>query len=312
MMIPTMAMFLVIPISAKAQQKLFGPDKKVETPEIPSEVKQLKSKLNWISIILAACGFLLLCFTDKITQKQPLILIIKMVVIIFISSINDILEHITSKKMKLDENHVDFIEITSRLNMLVDQMALLMGVRPKKVKIWNEPEFIDTAMAAVNIKKELLVTPTAMKALNDAELNFILAHELAHLKEKHIETILLSGCMILCIFMPLSGAIGLFNHNTQLLFFCIPAAITLMFAAVIILHFYKKRRELIADQTALEITRNFPAAESALRKLAQHSPQPYLHEYDTVSTHPALSKRINRLKQIAKEIGCFSEDMNLK
>jgi Zn-dependent protease with chaperone function len=58
---------------------------------------------------------------------------------------------------------------------------------------------------------------------------------------------------------------------------------------------------------ALEVTRNLDGIVSALTKLAQHSPMPYLVEVEDLSTHPALSHRIERLRQIAKELGIADE-----
>jgi Zn-dependent protease with chaperone function len=58
---------------------------------------------------------------------------------------------------------------------------------------------------------------------------------------------------------------------------------------------------------ALEVTRNLDGIVSALTKLAQHSPMPYLAQVEDLSTHPALSHRIERLRQIAKELGIADE-----
>jgi Zn-dependent protease with chaperone function len=68
-----------------------------------------------------------------------------------------------------------------------------------------------------------------------------------------------------------------------------------------------RRQEFEADRMALEVTRNLDGIVSALTKLVQHSPMPYLAQVEDLSTHPALSHRIERLRQIAKELGIADE-----
>jgi Zn-dependent protease with chaperone function len=65
-----------------------------------------------------------------------------------------------------------------------------------------------------------------------------------------------------------------------------------------------KLAELQADRIALDFTRNYSAAESALTNMVKHSQIPEFHEMD-LSSHPRVSKRLRILRQIADE-KCYS------
>jgi len=193
-----------------------------------------------------------------------------------------------------------------------------MGIdNPPKVMVDESPDGCEYAFAFV-FPSAVVVSRKLLKVLTPEELRCALAHELAHLKLRYLSLWLplLTLCGALFLVFPIILTISvLLPMRDRWLPGIDPVLIAIgvlvttfpLFLLFFVERWILRRKEYKADRTALEVTRNLGGIVSALTKLAQHSPMPYLAEVEDLSTHPALSHRIERLRQIAKELGIADE-----
>jgi heat shock protein HtpX len=203
------------------------------------------------------------------------------------------------------------------LQQQVSALAAQMGIgNPPKVMVDESPDGCEYAFAFV-FPSAVVVSRKLLEVLTPEEIRCALAHELAHLKLRHLSRWfpLLFLCVALFSLSPLTFAVLPMRDRwlpavdpvwliTVGIFLAPTFALFLLFFGT---RWISRRQEFEADRMALEVTRNLDGIVSALTKLAQHSPMPYLVEVEDLSTHPALSHRIERLRQIAKELGIADE-----
>jgi Zn-dependent protease with chaperone function len=193
-----------------------------------------------------------------------------------------------------------------------------MGIdNPPKVMVDESPDGCEYAFAFV-FPSAVVVSRKLLEVLTPEEIRCALAHELAHLKLRYLSLWLplLTLCGALFLVFPIILTISvLLPMRDRWLPGIDPVLIAIgvlvttfpLFLLFFVERWILRRKEYKADRTALEVTRNLGGIVSALTKLAQHSPMPYLAEVEDLSTHPALSHRIERLRQIAKELGIADE-----
>jgi len=194
-----------------------------------------------------------------------------------------------------------------------------MGIdNPPKVMVDESPDGCEHAFTFV-FPSAVVVSRKLLEVLTPEELRCALAHELAHLKLRYLiwwlPLLPLCGALFLVFPIILTTAVLLTMRDRWL-----PgiAPVLLIIIGVLVTTFsisprffverwILRRQEFEADRMALEVTRNLDGIVSALTKLVQHSLMPYLAEVENHSIHPALSHRIERLRQIAKELGIADE-----
>jgi Zn-dependent protease with chaperone function len=203
------------------------------------------------------------------------------------------------------------------LEQQVKALALQLGItNPPKVMVDESPDGCEYAFAFV-FPSAVFVSRKLLEVLTPEEIRCALAHELAHLKLRHLSRRfpLLFLCVALFSLSPLTFAVLPMRDRwlpavdpvwliTVGIFLAPTFALFLLFFGT---RWISRRQEFEADRMALEVTRNLDGIVSALTKLVQHSPMPYLAEVENHSIHPALSHRIERLRQIAKELGIADE-----
>ncbi|MFZ8850970.1 MAG: M48 family metallopeptidase, partial [Armatimonadota bacterium] len=203
------------------------------------------------------------------------------------------------------------------LQQQVSALAAQMGIgNPPKVMVDESPYGREYAFAFV-FPSSVVVSRKLLEVLTPEEIRCALAHELAHLKLRHLSRRfpLLFLCVALFSLSPLTFAVLPMRDRwlpavdpvwliTVGIFLAPTFALFLLFFGT---RWISRRQEFEADRMALEVTRNLDSIVSALTKLVQHSPMPYLAQVEDLSTHPALSHRIERLRQIAKELGIADE-----
>jgi Zn-dependent protease with chaperone function len=203
------------------------------------------------------------------------------------------------------------------LEKQVKALALQFGItNPPKVMVDESPDGCEHAFTFV-FPSAVVVSRKLLEVLTPEELRCALAHELAHLKLRHLSRRLplLFLCVALFSLSLLTFAVLPMRDRwlpavdpvwliTVGIFLALTFALFLLFFGT---RWISRRQEFEADRMALEVTRNLDGIVSALTKLVQHSPMPYLAEVENHSIHPALSHRIERLRQIAKELGIADE-----
>ena len=215
------------------------------------------------------------------------------------------------------------------LHRMVEKLAAEAGIPKPKVAIMQSP--VPNAFATGRSPKHAVVacTDSIMRLLNRDELEAVLAHELAHVKNRDILTMTIASfiAMIASIIMQsfLWGA--LFNRRGgegagAWIIAGIVAAIV-WFIANLLMMALSRYREFAADRGSAYITKNPRALMSALNKISGRmdvipveakakveganaffiipalSGNAFLELF---STHPQLEKRIANLEKVEAEL----------
>jgi len=218
-------------------------------------------------------------------------------------------------------------ETNPKLHLMVEELAQKASIPKPRLYLVSLP--IPNAFATGRNEKHAVVAVTSgiLQLLNEDELRGVLAHELAHIKNRDI--------LISSIAVTLAGAIsylaqmayfaGMFAGNSRnergggnafgaiALMILTPIIATLLHLAV------SRSREYLADETGAHISKDPLSLASALKKLHQFSrAHPLIGEpkYEATahmfivnpfkpsllmsffSTHPPVEERVKRLEKI--------------
>lgn len=185
-------------------------------------------------------------------------------------------------------------ELQRTLAACVDRMAARMGLSAPDSRVLLGPE-----MAISIDASSVTATALLVKHLSPAQLEFAVAHELAHRKLRHLEgrffaILVLVGLIFFAGAFVGSNVLPSPYRSVALL------SGPLVFALLpLVRPSIQHRKELAADRVAFEATRDLEAAASALKIMALNSPLPGVHDMDT-DTHPRIAARIQALRAYAE------------
>lgn len=181
------------------------------------------------------------------------------------------------------------------------------------------------------------VTTGIMQVLNDRELRGVIAHELAHIKNRDtlimtVTSTIAGALSMLANFAMFFGGRGDNRHNNPIIMIMI--AILAPLAAMLVQMAISRTREYSADRVGAEISGDPHSLAYALEKIsskakvidnprAEENPATahmfiinplHAHKVDNLfSTHPSTHNRINALNELAKEMNIGSNhNVNLE
>src|SRR5436305_1558397 len=217
-----------------------------------------------------------------------------------------------------------------RLYNLLENLCISRGITMPKLKIIETPAL--NAFASGMNEKQYSVTVTSglVQALDDAEIEAVLGHELTHIRNGDVR--------MLVIAVIIAGVISFFAEMFFRMFFytrgssrsnsdtdrgkggagfAIVIAIALIavawFLSVVIRFSLSRRREYLADAGSVELTKNPDAMISALRKIENRGDlegatsgvmemcidNPREGFQDIFATHPSVDRRVDALVRYA-------------
>jgi len=219
-----------------------------------------------------------------------------------------------------------------RLYNLLENLCISRGIPMPKLKIMDTPAL--NAFASGMSEKQYAVTVTTglLTALDDAEVEAVLGHELTHIRNGDVR--------MLVIAVIIAGVISFFAEMIFRMFFysrgwgssrssgdsdrgkggagfAIVIAIALVavawFLSVVIRFALSRRREFLADAGSVELTKNPDAMISALRKIENRGElegatsavmemcvdNPREGIKDLFATHPPVDSRVDALVRFA-------------
>jgi heat shock protein HtpX len=218
-----------------------------------------------------------------------------------------------------------------RLYNLLENLCISRGIPMPKLKVMEDTSL--NAFASGMNEKQYAVTVTTglLNALDDAEIEAVLGHELTHIRNGDVR--------MLVIAVIIAGAISFFAEMFFRMFFysrsgwgrsssdsdrgkggagfAIVIAIALValawFLSVVIRFALSRKREFLADAGSVELTKNPDAMISALRKIENrgelHAATSAVMEMcvdnpregfeDLFATHPPVDKRVDALVRFA-------------
>ncbi len=223
------------------------------------------------------------------------------------------------------------LEEQTLLNV-VEEMSIASTMQRPKVWIIPDPDPNAMAVGLTEDDYHIAVTEGLLKVLNRDEIQGVIAHELAHLKNE--DTRLMTTLTILVGFAAL---ISEFVNHTQIdtkgsnsddnrvgtviYFFWLLTILIAPLSTKLMAFMVSREREYLADASAAQFTRNPEALAKALEKIASSiaptalvrpasahlciaSPEATDLSYDAedswFATHPPIKSRIYRLMKIGK------------
>jgi heat shock protein HtpX len=217
---------------------------------------------------------------------------------------------------------------------LLENLAISRGMKTPTLRLIEQPELNAFATGLHEGQYSITVTRGLVQALNRDELEAVLAHELTHVINKDVRTMIIAtvfaGIISLIAemmfrsmrFMALGGNRRGNSGGAALALILVGfglAAIGWLLAVVIRMSL-SRRREYIADAGSVELTKNPDAMISALQKVSGRADLQapdevagmFLEHRETgflglFATHPPIEKRIEALVTYAGGIDHLAE-----
>lgn len=225
-------------------------------------------------------------------------------------------------------------QIYARLHNLVEGLCIASGVPKPRLYIVNDPAPNAFATGRNPDNAAIAVTTGLLELMNRTELEGVMAHELSHIKNYDILVSTLAVTLVGVIalladfgirMMWFGGRRNSSSSDGAGLILLLVALITLILAPItakLLQLAVSRRRESLADVSAIEMTRYPPGLISALEKLKDNSAvvktgnratahlwieEPVPHRDDTkraskwthlFDTHPPLQQRIDALSEL--------------
>lgn len=217
---------------------------------------------------------------------------------------------------------------------LLENLCISRGVPMPSLRVIETPALNAFASGLHEKQYSITVTSGLLQALDNAELEAVLAHELTHIRNRDVRLLVIS-----VIFVGIFSFVGemMFRGLTNVRFggggggsnrsssrdsggaaiIAIVAALAIIavaYALAIVIRFsLSRRREYLADAGAVELTKNADAMISALRKISGHAEvanapaevremfieNAHVGIGEIFATHPSIEKRIAALVKFA-------------
>jgi heat shock protein HtpX len=208
-----------------------------------------------------------------------------------------------------------------RVYNLTENLCISVGMKMPQLYVIDTP--VLNAFASGIDEKSYAVTLTTgiIDALDDRELEGVIAHELTHIRNKDVRLLIITiifvgifSFLMEVLFRNLLWGGGRKRDKNDTPIILIALLITVVaYALSLIFKFaLSRKREYLADAGAVEMTRNSMAMASALRKISGNSELDSVKSDDVkqlfiehksslmgmFATHPPIEKRIAVLEQM--------------
>jgi heat shock protein HtpX len=211
-----------------------------------------------------------------------------------------------------------------RLYNMLENLAISRGMKTPTLRMVDTDAMNAFASGLHEGQYSVTVTTGLLEALDDRELEAVLAHEMTHVINRDVRLMviasvfagiitLLAQLIVRSIFW-IGGGDRRGKGNGAGLFILVAFAIAAIgyVLAIVVQMAISRKREFVADAGAVELTKDPDAMISALQKISGHSeihaPQSiramFLDDHDEgvmglFSTHPPIDKRIAALVRYA-------------
>lgn len=186
------------------------------------------------------------------------------------------------------------------------QLALLLDVDVREVRVatsaYGKKNSNGWALAG---KKRIIVTRKAVEAFTPAQMDWLLAHELAHFRDRAIcrrATRSAEAVSVLSVLLAVAMIMLGVYARSLLAVWTVGLIPLLLLGAIMGPCEIRRRLEYEADAQGLVIVGDLGVAVSALAAIALHSENPEIHNRE-LDEHPKLIKRIKALQNAAERLG---------
>ncbi len=284
-----------------------------------SEIAANKRKTIWIMLgFIVFVGLLAYAFSVVMGSTPYITIGVLIGTLIYV-----LFSYFAGSKMALAVNGAKEIQKKDnpRLWRMVENLAITNGMPMPRVYIMNDPALNAFATGRDPNHSAVCVTTGILDALEDSELEGVLAHELGHIKNYDIRVSMIAFALTTVVSLLADFILHMVwfrdNRDTPAIVyvFGIVAAIIAPLVATMIQLAVSRKREYLADATGALTTRYPEGLARALEKIAQGGSATRTQNTSTAhlffanplksgslaglfSTHPPIDDRVKRLRKM--------------
>ncbi len=193
----------------------------------------------------------------------------------------------------------------SGLKEKLERLTKQSGAKHQDIVVWQTGSLLIANAAVAGTlpwNRRIFLTDALLEYFTDEEIETVVAHELGHIRYKHIQTYMLFSFFYLLSYLffyvlveePL---LTHFGESQILSALCSLAFLIIYF--VLIFRYLSRRCEHQADLYAVTLTEKPEAFKTALMKLAvlNSVPKSIRRFFETFNTHPSIDRRIEFVNQ---------------
>ncbi|MBT6995730.1 zinc metalloprotease HtpX [Candidatus Woesearchaeota archaeon] len=268
------------------------------------------------TILLAGLTFLLLVFGFAVGGTSGL------TIALILAATMNILSYWYSDKLVLKMHKAKLAEhkMFEELHDMVKDISTRASIKKPKIYIINSSSPNAFATGRNDKKASIAVTTGLLEKLDRRELKGVLAHEIAHIKNKDllistVSVILASAIAYLAVMARWAMIFGNSRDEEGSILEIIVLSIVAPIAASILRLAISRSREYVADETGAKLIKDPEALADALVKI-ETSPKTNIGNkaaaslfiinpfsggkfINLLSTHPATSDRVKRLRKLS-------------
>ncbi len=270
-----------------------------------------------MGVTMGGLVLLYLIFLGALSMYVPSVSVLAVIAFAFLT-----LQYFYSDKLALKSANARIVSEDEypELHTMVTRLSLQADVPKPKVAV-SSANMSNAFAAGRNQKNSVVcVTEELMRELNQEELEAVIAHELAHIKNRDVAVMTLASFLsTIAFFIARYGIYG--NTRNGRLLIAIAISFAVWIVSTLLLKALSRYREYSADRGAASITGNPLALSSALKTISginESKPSEDMREHagmnafyisaiesgrfaSLISTHPQPEKRIKALEDMATE-----------
>ncbi len=211
----------------------------------------------------------------------------------------------------------------ARIERIVKKLAKEAGIKMPKLYVVESKQ--PNAFATGRSKKRcaIAVTRGLLELLNDDEIEGVISHEVAHIKNRDILISTIAATIAAAIsyiaeMLWWSSIFGGEEREARSLWMILPVIILAPLAATLVQLAISRSREFLADETGAKLSKKPYALASALKKISGYASRMPMQQGSAAtahmwivnpfrgglliklfSTHPPVEERIRRLEQMS-------------
>ena len=193
----------------------------------------------------------------------------------------------------------------SVLKQKLERLTKQSGTKHQDIVVWQTGSLLIANAAVAGTfpwNRRIFLTDALLKYFTDEEIETVVAHELGHIRYKHIQTYMLFSLFYLLSYpffyvLIEEPLVTHFDESQILSTLCSLTFLIIHF--VFIFRYLSRRCEHQADLYAVSLTEKPEAFKTALMKLAvlNSAPKSIRRFFESFNTHPSIDRRIEFVNQ---------------
>ena len=197
----------------------------------------------------------------------------------------------------------------SVLKEKLDRLTRQSGIKYREVVVWQTGSLLIANAAVAGTfpwNRRIFLTDALLEYFTDEEIETVVAHELGHIRYRHIPTYMLFSLFYLLnypfFYVLVEEPLVTYLGESQSLLSVVSTLCSLTFLIVyfiVIFRYLSRRCEHQADLYAVRLTEKPEAFKGALAKLAvlNSVPKSIRRFFEIFNTHPSIHRRIEFINQ---------------